>query len=273
MQLLTLEVLMCLATWGSSEVMKDQFTCKQFFHKGKEPSGLIPHNAARICQTYMNKVHFATMYDKTNRIPVFSAYKYNRNDENVERVDYYEPQLVDRSGNKNMDDMPNNISEKLKESQAVTEDYKEENMKISSKQYNRGHLSPIMHHTDTDSKKATCTLTNIVPQLQELNGGQWNEYETRKMQNFTNGCHTTYVIVGAIPGQKYTSIKNKKRVNVPSHIWTAACCVNEKGNPVKFLGYIAGNDKNEVTNISLNDLQNLLKTASGRGVTLFYKGC
>uniref|UniRef100_A0A8C4RMU8 Endonuclease domain-containing 1 protein n=1 Tax=Erpetoichthys calabaricus TaxID=27687 RepID=A0A8C4RMU8_ERPCA len=263
--LLTLEILMCLTTWGSSEVMKDQFTCKQFFHKGNEPSGLIPHNAARICQTYMNKVHFATMYDKKNRIPIFSSYKYNRGNTDVQRLDYYEPQ--------NMDYMPKNISEKLKESQAVTEDYKEENMKISSKQYNRGHLSPIMHHNDIHSKEATCTLTNIVPQFKDLNKGQWNEYETQRMEQFTQGCKTTYVIVGVIPGKSYTYTHQKKRVNVPSHIWAAACCVDGRGTPVKFLGYIAENNKNEIKAINLDDLQKTLGKASGRGVTLFNSGC
>ncbi|XP_051788708.1 endonuclease domain-containing 1 protein-like [Erpetoichthys calabaricus] len=274
MMLLMLVIPWISTMWGNCEVMKGKkFTCTQFFHKGEEPSGLEPNRSARICQTHEGKVHFATMYDREKRIPIYSAYKYNRKDGKFNRSYYYEPQLVDLKNGKKMMKMPENATKEVKESQAVSEDYKKENMNIFSKQYNRGHLNPIIHHNDIHSKEATCTLTNIVPQLQDLNGGQWTKYEGIEMQNFTKGCKKTYVIVGVITGNNYTYTNNEKRVNVPSHIWTAACCVNEKGTSEKFFGYIAKNNKNEVKNISLVDLQYLLKTAFGSDVTLFNGDC
>uniref|UniRef100_A0A8C4RHQ3 Endonuclease domain-containing 1 protein n=1 Tax=Erpetoichthys calabaricus TaxID=27687 RepID=A0A8C4RHQ3_ERPCA len=283
MLLLMLVFLGISIMWGNGEVMKDkQFTCTQFFYKGEQPSGLEPSRSARICQTYKKKVHFATLYDRDNLIPIYSAYKYNRKTNNITRNKqyYYEPQclhflyfkLVNEKYDKEMKKIPK-ITTKIKKSQAVSEDYKKENMNISSKQYDRGHLSPIVHHPDLDSKTATCTLTNIVPQFKNLNAGQWNYYEKNRMEKFTNRCSTTYVIVGVIPGKNYTYTHQKKRVNVPSHIWTAACCVNEKGTPVRFLGYIAENDKNVVNITSLTDLLKRLKIKSGRDVTLFNGGC
>uniref|UniRef100_A0A8C4X3S0 Endonuclease domain-containing 1 protein n=1 Tax=Erpetoichthys calabaricus TaxID=27687 RepID=A0A8C4X3S0_ERPCA len=169
MLLLILETLMCLTTQGG----------------------------ARICQTYKNKVHFATIDDW-----------------------YIEPQVS----------LSSNTTEEAKDRQAVSKDY----TAVDATRYDRGHLSPCMHHNNDDSRTATFTLTNIVPQRTILNQGQWNHYETEIMQQFVNGCYRTYVIVGVIRGKS----KINNRVNVPSHLWTAACCVNDSNNPINFLGYI-----------------------------------
>uniref|UniRef100_A0A8C4X439 Endonuclease domain-containing 1 protein n=1 Tax=Erpetoichthys calabaricus TaxID=27687 RepID=A0A8C4X439_ERPCA len=181
---------------------------------------------ARICQTYKNKVHFATIDDW-----------------------YIEPQHLFPYRNQ----------------YAVSKDY----TAVDATRYDRGHLSPCMHHNNDDSRTATFTLTNIVPQRTILNQGQWNHYETEIMQQFVNGCYRTYVIVGVIRGKS----KINNRVNVPSHLWTAACCVNDSNNPINFLGYIAKNDNNAVEDINLETLQEQIERDTKRSVTLFENNC
>ncbi|XP_050843029.1 uncharacterized protein LOC103822479 [Serinus canaria] len=148
-------------------------------------------------------------------------------------------------------------------SQAVLDDYKQ------LKGLDRGHLSPNGHHNSRESKTATFTLTNIVPQDSSLNQGQWNIYESITMPQKTQGCTTTYVITGAVPGKNSVA---EGRVNRPSHIWSAACCLEGK-KPSKTWGIIAENDKNEVENLSLGKLEEKLTNLYKRKVTLFNNAC
>ncbi|KAG2460393.1 NLRP3 protein, partial [Polypterus senegalus] len=195
------------------------------------------------------------MYDKENRIPIYSAYIHTNGGNGIRSNDWYiEPQLIDRRREKNMIIVSNNATEEEKESQAVSEDY----TATDATRYDRGHLSPSMHHNNEESRTATFTLTNIVPQRTILNQGEWNRYETEIMQQFVNGCTTTYVIVGVIRGKNDKKTINN-RVKVPSHLWTAACCVNNNNNPMRSLGYIAENDDKPVEDINLADLQRQIK--------------
>ncbi|KAK9400212.1 Endonuclease domain-containing 1 protein [Crotalus adamanteus] len=134
------------------------------------------------------------MYDKDQRIPMFSAYIYQNGE--GKRWDEWkiEPQLALRKDrnyrrhrsmaleeNSEIDHQP------LANSQAVEEDYH------NADPYDRGHLVPALHQPDQDSKDATFTLTNIVPQLHDLNNGEWNAYE----ENINAaGCRVLYILVG-----------------------------------------------------------------------------
>ncbi|ETE57057.1 Endonuclease domain-containing 1 protein, partial [Ophiophagus hannah] len=228
---------------ATGEVVRNFKACKEFFLGGNPPD-LKPMNAARICQSYKDKFRFATMYDKTRRIPLFSAYKYNA--AHGERPEEWmiEPQLAlpgDRL-RKNMELVEDcgirpNV---LKESQAIEQDYEG---------YDRGHLAPDSHQPNQDSKAATYALTNIVPQFQRLNQGKWREYE----ENINvAGCRDTYIIVGAVPGNRYMN----DRVNIPSHIWAAGCCVLKDGK--RNWAVLAKNNKDIVERLNLGELQRQL---------------
>lgn len=154
--------------------------------------------------------------------------------------------------------------EQLSKSQAILKDYK------NLTGLNRGHLNPSSHHRDSSSRTATFTLTNIVPQNEKLNGGAWNNYEQQTMTRRTQGCNTTYVVVGAVPGNNYIA---KGRVNKPSHIWSSACCEVDT-NRRKAWAVIAENDKNEVQLLTLGELEDVLTQLYGRDqVSLFHRDC
>uniref|UniRef100_W5NKM1 Uncharacterized protein n=1 Tax=Lepisosteus oculatus TaxID=7918 RepID=W5NKM1_LEPOC len=262
---------LCLLLLAQAEVLKHTFKntpCSQFFFKGQEARVGMPNQAARICQRYNNRYHFATLYDRQKRIPVYSAYLYRPKAGVCKRPDWFiEPQLAENK--KSLKDMQNEKQtsidkKKLKESQAVSDDYK-----TNSNIYDRGHLNPSLHHDDGDSKTATFTLTNIVPQFNQLNQGTWNNYETQTMRDKSQGCKVTYALVGAVPGNQKVG---NDRVTVPSHIWAAACCQLKK-NKLRSWAAIATNDENETKVTTVGELENTLQKIYNVGVKLFHPEC
>ncbi|XP_059703545.1 endonuclease domain-containing 1 protein-like [Haemorhous mexicanus] len=270
--LLLLQVLASCLWLGHSEVVNSFTSCPQFFYEGTIPNdALNPKNPAWICQRFSNSYHYATLYDRERRIPVYSAYKYQPGDAKRPHTWWFvEPQLIGKNDLKEMKTesfltQDDKFSlHQIKESQAVLDDYK------PLKNLDRGHLSPNGHHNSREGKTATFTLTNIVPQDSSLNQGQWNIYESKTMPQLADGCTTTYVITGAVPGRNNVA---EGRVNRPSHIWSAACCL-EGTKPKKAWGIIAKNDKNQVENLSLGELEKTLTNLyRGKTVTLFNNAC
>lgn len=67
------------ATPADAEVVFSfEETCPQFFFRGTPPNiGLTFAYPVEICQRYKNQYRYATLYDRENRIPIYSAYIYN----------------------------------------------------------------------------------------------------------------------------------------------------------------------------------------------------
>ncbi|XP_063253160.1 endonuclease domain-containing 1 protein-like [Prinia subflava] len=270
--LLLLQVLASCLWLGDSEVVTSFESCPQFFYKETPPNDVLqPKKPAWICQRYKNSYHFATLYDRERKIPVYSAYIYKPGTaKRPHKWWYVEPQLISKNNLKDMERETVLIDEhkftldQIKDSQAVLEDYD----KMTG--LDRGHLSPCGHLYSKESKTVTFTLTNIVPQDSILNNGQWNIYEFKTMAKMSEGCTITYVITGAVPGNTNVA---EGRVNRPSHIWSAACCLVGT-QPYNAWGAIAENDKNQVENLSLGELENRLRGLyGGRTVTLFNNAC
>ncbi|NXW78943.1 ENDD1 protein, partial [Hirundo rustica] len=272
LRLLLLQVLASCLWLGHSEVVTSFKDCPQFFFEGTSPSdALNPQNPAWICQRYSNAYPFATLYDTDEKIPVYSAYKYQPGSGKRPHMWWFvEPQLIGDNNLKEMEresvliEKHNFTLDQIKVSQAVLEDY--------DKMINldRGHLSLSGHQDGSDSKTATFTLTNIVPQDSGLNNSQWNFYEAKTMPKMSKGCTTTYVITSAVPGK--TKVV-QGRVNRPSHIWSAACCLVGT-DPKRAWGVIAENNKNQVENLSLGEVEDRLSTLyGGKTVTLFNNAC
>ncbi|NXO46413.1 ENDD1 protein, partial [Locustella ochotensis] len=270
--LLLLQVLASCLWLGHSEVLNSFATCPQFFYAGTPPNDVLqPQNPAWICQYYSNSYQFATLYDTRTRIPVYSAYIYRPGSGTRPHTWWFvEPQLIGKNILKNMERETVLIDEnkftfdQIKLSQAVLDDYE----KMTG--LDRGSLNPSDHQDNTDSKTATFTLTNAVPMDSSLYTGQWNSYQFTTMQEKSKGCTNTYVITGAVPGNSYVV---DGRVNRPSHIWSAACCLVGT-QPRKAWGAIAENDNNQVEFLKLGELEaRLSELYGGKKVTLFSSAC
>ncbi|KAG8138472.1 putative Endonuclease domain-containing 1 protein [Naja naja] len=120
----------------SGEVVDSfQDHCPQFFLRETPPVIGVPPSPVRICQRYQNVYRFATLYDKHNRIPVYSAYVYNPGKAKRPRTWMVEPQLVNSMFQSEMETERDFLNKKgpkqaLQDSQALLEDYK--NWKIAT---------------------------------------------------------------------------------------------------------------------------------------------
>lgn len=117
---------------------------------------------------------------------------------------------------------PNMTDQNVLESQAVLQDYK-------NSTFTRGHLSPNSHHKEDLDKKATFTLTNIVPQKAGSNSGPWAVLENEVAARLTAYCTgPAYIVTGVLPYVSPHWIRN--RVAVPEYLWSAYCCPSFSSN-------------------------------------------
>ncbi|XP_056597790.1 endonuclease domain-containing 1 protein-like isoform X1 [Triplophysa dalaica] len=260
----------------NSEVV-DFSKCSEFFFNGQSP--VIPgilvnsnsqnNNYQTICQKYDGRYRFATLYDTTHRIPVFSAYKVTADVRNSETTVWMEePQL----------ELPSDEMGMPYENQATDEDYIDNNLDV-----NRGHLFPSCHSGDEVISRSTYTLTNTVPQKESFNSGSWNRMEMETIMLMAENCHDSedqnkvlaHVLTGAVPGKN----KLNERVNIPSFMWMTFCCYNSSSESWISQAYWAPNqDENKADNVTINEislqeLQILLNKEWVNVVQLFYSNC
>ncbi|KAJ0063521.1 hypothetical protein NL108_002647 [Boleophthalmus pectinirostris] len=266
--------LLCCVCADVVERFEDAPGCLEFFYREKVPDwGSSTPNAARICQRFVNRYHFATLYDTKHRIAVYSAYYFQpSNGGGREKRWFVEPQLVDSSWQAEMKDGywlgQDHPGVYLGENQALNEDY-------TYSGFDRGHLNPNGHHP-VPSRNATFTLTNVIPQNPKLNQNSWRIYESQLTDLFLDTCSKAYVLVGAIPSADNWIIKNDvKRVNIPQRIWNAWCCVDNNGQPVQSGAGSANNTEEDfVEEMSLDEMGEHLQQFSNQPVgELFYNNC
>ncbi|XP_041841950.1 endonuclease domain-containing 1 protein-like [Melanotaenia boesemani] len=157
-----------------AEVVASVSDCSEFLLGGRPPQipGIIEGGVIKdqnrykpICQTFNNTRRFLTVYDTTNKIPVFSAYKFKKIESKKRpKIPWMiEPQLSGDT-DKNM----KNYKPTKDDKQAIDDDYKN-----NSQCCDRGHLYPVSYGPEVDDKKSTFTLTNAVPQAKKFNSGRW----------------------------------------------------------------------------------------------------
>lgn len=69
--------------------------CRHFFYMQTPPAGLKGAGPRTICQKYADKLCYATLYDSSRRLPLYSAYIFQKSD-GKRRMDtpwMYEPQV------------------------------------------------------------------------------------------------------------------------------------------------------------------------------------
>ncbi|XP_050959644.1 endonuclease domain-containing 1 protein-like [Labeo rohita] len=229
-------LMLSLLSGGSAKVVKDfKSECDDFFANKKSPTGFSGKQYEKICQNLNNVVYYATLYDTVSKIPVYSAYKFEGL-KNCTRLNkwYIEPQLDDINQSPNMKFEKHVKIQGLGNRQALNRDY----MKSD---HDKGHLEPVFQANSQGCANATFTLTNAAPQNPSFNRGQWRELEEKMAKNLSDMCkkYSVYIVTGVVPGTK--NIKN--RVIVPSHFWTAYCCL-DNNNKCQIKGGFIGANKN-----------------------------
>ncbi|XP_067217772.1 endonuclease domain-containing 1 protein-like [Chanodichthys erythropterus] len=155
-----------------TEVVDSFNTCSQFFFNKQTPviPGILKNSVSKnnryklICQKYNNAYRFATLYDTTNRIPVFSAYKYTEKG-------YFKRPNKEWMTESELDPPVAEMTVPCL-NQAINADYCNNCYEL-----NRGHLFPCCHAADLETAESTFTLTNAVPQKISFNAGSWSRME------------------------------------------------------------------------------------------------
>ena len=175
---------------------------------------------------------------------VFSAYQMHigKGDEGAhQNTLYVEPQLSNPNEGEDMD----TYSGTNHPEQAINHNYK-------LSYWDKSHLNPNFFQT-SEGRKATFTLTNAIPQHPAFNRLYWFELEKQAKKILYKYCFDiqgkptdeieddedadeegagvtntgkAYLITGAIPsgGNHLETLKHDDKVNIPSVIYTAACC-------------------------------------------------
>ncbi|MEQ2307249.1 hypothetical protein AMECASPLE_016379 [Ameca splendens] len=246
-------------------------------------TGIRRTSLKNICQKYADKLRYATLYDSSHHLPLYSAYIFKKSD-GKRRADtpwMYEPQLVSEGESSNMKVLPmtKDISPLLEDSQTVLEDY------IDAVEYRRGTLNPDQHQADPDDKSSTYTLTNVVPLITDFLETSWNPYLDTIRRRLNNFCHgKSYIVTGVTVSGATVKRDNKDRLSVPKHVWMGYCCPKfDRNSPyeVRFMfpsyGGYALNEQtgNNVVEVPLKKLEMFLRSQTEVDIdmTIFYKGC
>ncbi|XP_055771030.1 endonuclease domain-containing 1 protein-like, partial [Salvelinus fontinalis] len=268
------------------EKFSDVPQCNKFFMEGTTPNlpGILfggkvqDQNRNRyklICQKYRNIYMFATLYDTTNRIPVFSAYTFTGVGSSGKRPDKWmiEPQLD--GGEEPV--MSLETQGVIYTHQAVNQDY---DIDGKNKKVNKGHMFPKSFAHQPVNQDSTFTLTNSVPQVKSFNEGSWGTMECKVRKIILKQCldntgkPKAYVVTGAVPSKSNTL---NNRVNIPDIMWTAFCCYNNKKKEWMAQAHWGVNQeelKKPVLNPHpLSDLYDMLKHHYPGDVQLFPEKC
>ncbi|KAM8933462.1 endonuclease domain-containing 1 protein-like [Pelodytes ibericus] len=280
---------LALVNTALAKVSPNFSDCRGQFYAGTPPQGFESlSNQANVitplCQVYetYNNPFFASLYHKGNRYPLYSAYILDTRPGDVTGADQtfrLEPQLVDTKLPNEMMLQPQTetairnlglsgvAAELIKQTQAINSDY-------TGSGYHKGHLNPNADHPDGPGQKATYTLANVAPMYGTLNSGAWRNNEA-KVRSIAATCGKMYSIVGVVPGNNWISVNGVKRINIPSHIWSAFCCLDNNNRPIRAEGALAPNNANSVqSGLSISNLQSQLRTLlGGVSVSLFQNNC
>ncbi|XP_035531614.1 endonuclease domain-containing 1 protein [Morone saxatilis] len=267
-----------------SATVSDSFkVCSHFFYMQTPPAGMRGASPRKICQTYADKLRYATLYDSSRRLPLYSAYIFKKSD-GKRRMDtpwMYEPQLVsdDESGNMRALPLTEDAPPLIEDSQAVLEDY------TDAVEYRRGPLNPDLHQSEPDDKSSTYTLTNVVPLITDFLDTSWNPYLDIVRRRLNNFCHgKSFMVTGVTISGAAIQRDNRDRLAIPKHVWLAYCCPRFDNNSpyeVRFMfpsyGGYALNDQTDhsVVEVPLKTLESFLKSQTdiASDLTIFHKGC
>ncbi|XP_074504900.1 endonuclease domain-containing 1 protein-like [Sebastes fasciatus] len=297
LQFSTGALLLLLLPWFGGLVLgeiSDDFShCLDFFYNKSPPKGFSAAGYQPICQRYENQYHFASLYHRQHRGPLYSAYVLSPADGKRPNSTWmYEPQLAFSRASSEMEPFHIPVDQNVIESQAVVKDYRNSN-------FTKGHLNPSLHQKTKEDREATFTLTNIVPQKAGSNSGPWSKLENGVLKKFKAFCNgLMHVITGVMPYESEPRWINN-RVSVPEYMWSAFCCPSYRsGLPEHVKPFfpthaaVGRNDRNsgeeivpvnvkarasvrgyDVRRMSLETLEGILTQRLGMPITLFDGQC
>ncbi|XP_062849654.1 endonuclease domain-containing 1 protein [Trichomycterus rosablanca] len=268
----------------SGATVSDSFNeCIQFFYMNTPPNGIRGDNLKKICQCYADKPRYATLYNSSQRLALYSAYTFKKSD-GQRRADtpwMYEPQLVSQEESRNMHilTLKDETEPQIEKSQALLDDY------VDAVEYARGQLNPDQHQANNQDKASTYALTNVVPQITDFTEGSWADYTERVRRRLNNFCRgVAYVVTGVAISGLTIRRGGRDRIAIPKYLWSAYCCPHYDRNSPYEVRYMfpsyAAYGLNEivghtVVEVPLKALEHFLQnqTEMDKNFSIFLNGC
>ncbi|KTG29441.1 hypothetical protein cypCar_00040185 [Cyprinus carpio] len=280
-------IVLCLITCivlraftAQAKVVNSFNECKEFFYNGIEPSGM-DQNAKKICQKLENRGFcYASLYSVHHKIPLYSAYTLDpKCSSTTGRPNdwHLEPQISQSTAQ--IDHMvreDQNTQNLYEGNQAISSDY-------SGTGYDRGHLNPNSFQCSY-GRTATFTLTNAAPMKDRFNRVYWKNCELTLRSYLIQklirdgGLATAFIVTGTVPDPYARIPQDRKKVTVPSHIWTAVCYkhIIDDSKSLSF-GYIGRNhpEDPDIRLMSVSELNDELRSHFGTRqlITIFVDDC
>lgn len=105
--------------------------------------------------------------------------------------------------------------------------------------YARGHMCPAGDNKwDEEAMWDTFLMTNMVPQDQNLNDGDWNEIEM-KCRQWAKEFGDVYIVCGPLPYKRPWNTIGEKGIVVPNALFKVVLCLS--GDAPKAIGFVYKN--------------------------------
>ena len=109
--------------------------------------------------------------------------------------------------------------------------------------YSRGHMCPAGDNKwDEEALRQTFLLTNICPQMYELNAGDWNELE-KACRTWARRYGDIYIVCGPILLNKVHRTIGRNKVVVPEAFYKVVLRMDASGKDGTGIGFIYRNEK------------------------------
>ena len=178
---------------------------------------------------------FVLSYDADARIPKWVAYELTAEETN---------------GDAERDELIFKMDPSYKRTQAMREDYSESG-------WTKGHMACAGDFKwDTDAMQETFYLTNICPQDEELNKGDWN-YLERQCRAWARKYGMVWIVCGPIVGKNRYGTIGERDVVVPDAFFKAVLAPGKNG--YQSIAFVMGNDAQryylDKCSMSVNELE------------------
>ena len=141
----------------------------------------------------------------------------------------------------------------FRKKQAMREDYR-------GSSWTRGHMAPAADFAwDDDAMAATFYFTNICPQDETLNAGDW-QYLEKKVRQWANRYGSVWVVTGPIVGENRYGTIGDRDVVVPDSFYKALL-IRKKNGSYSAIAFVMDNDDDRYflkdCSMSINELETL----------------
>jgi endonuclease G len=109
--------------------------------------------------------------------------------------------------------------------------------------FSRGHMAPAEDFSRSDdAMRATFLLSNVVPQLQGVNGGRWAQLEVA-VRKITDAAGAAYVFTGPVFAQEFVDVIGDGEVGVPTHTFKVALAIGPGGAKKMYAAIMPNSEK------------------------------